>query len=182
MEPTRSDEDDLLRREASYGRGGFLLQFMLNTTLSDAERYPPKLSDTIVIDVNREAAPIRIIWASRKEQIIHAGLDLHEGLTISKETSHLLLIHDVAGAAAAVDRLVHMSLTENQQFALTSFVFRFGEGRFRDSTLLRPLNQGDYASVPAQLMRWNMETVNSVLSASTGLTNRCKAEAKLWVS
>ena len=112
----------------------------------------------------------------------HTGLELHEGLTISKETSRLLLAHDVAGAAATVDRLVRVPLTDSQRFALISFVFRLGEGRFRGSTLLRLLNQGDYTSVPAQLMRWNKETVNGVLRASTGLTNRCKAEAKLWVS
>jgi len=77
----------------------------------------------------------------------HTGLDLYEGLTTSKETSHLLLAHDVAAADAAVDRLIHVPLAENQRFTLISFVFRLGEGRLRDSTLLRILNQGDYASV-----------------------------------
>jgi hypothetical protein len=39
-DPQRSSEFDLLEREASYGRSGFTLQFMLDTRLFDAERYP----------------------------------------------------------------------------------------------------------------------------------------------
>lgn len=70
VEPSRFHEDDLLKREASYGRSGFMLQFMLDTTLSDAERYPLKLTDLVVMDVDREAAPIRIMWSSGPEYVV----------------------------------------------------------------------------------------------------------------
>lgn len=73
-----------------------------------------------------------------------------------------------------------MTLTDNQRFALISFVFNEGETKFLTSTLLRLLNAGDYAAVPTQLLRWNKETVNGVLVANEGLTNRRKAEIKLW--
>ncbi|MGQ5253982.1 phage terminase large subunit [Xanthomonas arboricola pv. corylina] len=66
----RFDEKDLMEREASYGRAGFALQFMLDTTLSDAEKYPLKLSDFIVMDVDREVAPIRVVWSSGKQQVV----------------------------------------------------------------------------------------------------------------
>ncbi len=55
-DPIRFNEADLQEREASYGRSGFALQFMLDTTLSDAERYPLKLADFIVMDIDREVA------------------------------------------------------------------------------------------------------------------------------
>jgi len=104
VEPTRFHEDDLLRREASYGRGGFLLQFMLDTTLSDAERYPLKLSDLIVMDVDREAAPIRIMWASGKEQVIDdipavgfTGDRLHRPMYLSKD------VEEYTGSIMSVD-------------------------------------------------------------------------------
>ena len=42
-DPNRFSNFDLLEREASYGRSGFALQFMLDTRLSDAERYPLKV-------------------------------------------------------------------------------------------------------------------------------------------
>lgn len=70
-EPSRFDEVDLTEREASYGRSGFMLQYQLDTTLSDAERYPLKLADLIITDVDREVAPVRITWASGPDQIIH---------------------------------------------------------------------------------------------------------------
>jgi len=42
-DPARFSDFDLLEREASYGRSGFALQFMLDKRLSDAERYPLKV-------------------------------------------------------------------------------------------------------------------------------------------
>ena len=51
-EPSRFTDVDLLEREASYGRSGFQLQFMLDTTMSDANRYPLKLHDLIVASLN----------------------------------------------------------------------------------------------------------------------------------
>lgn len=63
-DPRRFSDMDLAEREASYGRSGFALQFMLDTSLSDADRYPLKLSDLIVLDVNSELAPEKLVWAS----------------------------------------------------------------------------------------------------------------------
>ncbi len=64
VDPARFDEQDLLEREAEYGRSGFALQFMLDTTLSDENRYPLKLRDLICMDVDRERAPARIMWST----------------------------------------------------------------------------------------------------------------------
>jgi hypothetical protein len=69
-DPERFDDTDLIEREASYGRSGFALQFMLDTTLSDAERYPLKLGDLIVMDIDNEIGPSKVVWASGPEQII----------------------------------------------------------------------------------------------------------------
>ncbi len=63
----RFDEFDLAEREASYGRSGFALQFMLDTSLSDADRYPLKLSDLIVMDIDDERAPEKLVWARNPE-------------------------------------------------------------------------------------------------------------------
>jgi hypothetical protein len=64
VDPTRFDDDDLLEREMSYGRSGFALQFMLDTRLSDADKYPLKLSDLIVTSLNVDTAPERLIWSA----------------------------------------------------------------------------------------------------------------------
>ena len=67
---TRFREEDLLERESSMGRSNFMLQFMLDTSLSDAEKFPLKFADLIVNPVNPENAPQNIIWCSSPENIV----------------------------------------------------------------------------------------------------------------
>jgi hypothetical protein len=69
-DPRRFSDLDLAEREASYGRSGFALQFQLDTTLSDTDRYPLKLSDLVVMDVHTDVAPERIVWASGPQQAL----------------------------------------------------------------------------------------------------------------
>jgi hypothetical protein len=69
-DPARFGLEDLMEREASYGRSGFNLQFMLDTSLSDMERYPLKLSDLIVMDVHDDVAPERLIWGSSSDLVV----------------------------------------------------------------------------------------------------------------
>lgn len=66
-DPKRFGDLDLAEREASYGRSGFALQFQLDTSLSDLDRFPLRLSDLIVMDVAAELAPEKLVWASSPE-------------------------------------------------------------------------------------------------------------------
>jgi len=65
-DPDRFSEIDLLEREASYGRSQFTLQFQLDTTLSDLQRFPLRLSDLVVIEVDQDA-PEKLVWSSGAE-------------------------------------------------------------------------------------------------------------------
>ena len=71
-EPTddRFDNDDLIEREASMGRSNFMLQFQLDTSLSDAEKFPLKMADLIVTAVNPTEAPESIVWCSDPSNVI----------------------------------------------------------------------------------------------------------------
>jgi hypothetical protein len=69
-DPQRFNDFDLKKREASYGKTGFALQFMLNTNLSDIEKFPLKVHDLIVMDVNAEVGPEHVIWAGSDELVI----------------------------------------------------------------------------------------------------------------
>lgn len=69
-DPQRFTDFDLMEREASYGRSGFALQFMLDTRLSDAERYPLKVSDLIVMDIPVNEAPEKLVWSSDEQFVI----------------------------------------------------------------------------------------------------------------
>lgn len=70
-DPKRFDENELLERELSYGRSGFQLQFMLDTRLADADRYPLKLSDLIVMGVGASDAPEKPVWARGPGNVIN---------------------------------------------------------------------------------------------------------------
>lgn len=61
-DPLRFDEEDLQKRELSYRKAGFMLQFMLDTTLSDADKYPLKLRDLIVGIFPNDEAPLKLTW------------------------------------------------------------------------------------------------------------------------
>ena len=69
-DPDRFNEEDLIEREAAMGRSNFMLQFMLDTSLSDAEKFPLKMADLIVTSVNPKSAPDDIIWCSDPRNVI----------------------------------------------------------------------------------------------------------------
>ncbi len=66
----RFTDEDLIEREASMGRSNFMLQFQLDTTLSDAQKFPLKMADLIVTSVNPTTAPENIIWCSDPSKVI----------------------------------------------------------------------------------------------------------------
>ena len=69
-DPDRFDDEDLIEREAAMGRSNFMLQFMLDTSLSDAEKFPLKCADLIVTSVNPSEAPDHITWCSDPANVI----------------------------------------------------------------------------------------------------------------
>ena len=69
-DPDRFDHEDLVEREASMGRSNFMLQFMLDTSLSDAEKFPLKMADLVITSVNPKSAPDSVIWCSDPKNVI----------------------------------------------------------------------------------------------------------------
>jgi lysozyme len=56
-----------------------------------------------------------------------------------------LLKHEVnESCESTIERLVKVTLQQNQYDALVSFIYNVGASAFGDSTLLRMLNLGDY--------------------------------------
>jgi len=66
----RFTDDDLIEREASMGRSNFMLQFQLDTTLSDAQKFPLKMADLVITSVNPTTAPEDIVWCSDPSKVI----------------------------------------------------------------------------------------------------------------
>ncbi len=69
-DPDRFSNDDLVERESAMGRSNFMLQFMLDTSLSDAEKFPLKFSDLIITSVNPTQAPDSVVWCSDPRNVL----------------------------------------------------------------------------------------------------------------
>ena len=69
-DPDRFSNDDLIEREAAMGRSNFMLQFMLDTSLSDAEKFPLKCADLVVTSVNPSKSPDSVVWCSDPSNVI----------------------------------------------------------------------------------------------------------------
>ena len=69
-DPARFDHEDLLEREAAMGRSNYLLQFQLDTSLSDAEKFPLKMADLVITSVNPDTAPDSVVWCSDPSNVI----------------------------------------------------------------------------------------------------------------
>ncbi len=67
---TRFSEINLLEREQSMSRSNFMLQFMLDTSLSDALKFPLKLSDFSVFPLDPQRGPSDVIWGADKETLL----------------------------------------------------------------------------------------------------------------
>jgi len=102
--------------------------------------------------------------------------DVKEGDSIDQEAAEAFLIEDLEKFEQAVTRLVEVPLTQQQFDALVSWTFNLGAGNLAESTLLRKLNNYQYAEVPEQMMRW-VRAGGQVLD---GLVRRRAAEAALF--
>ena len=64
---TRFNEDELVGIEAK-GRSAFALQYMLDTSLSDAERYPLKQFDLVTMSLSPLKAPLTVQWGRENDK------------------------------------------------------------------------------------------------------------------
>jgi len=98
------------------------------------------------------------------------------GDKITEDQAEVFLCEDLEWVENCINKYVHVELTQNKFDALASLIFNIGCTNFRNSTLLRLLNQGDDCS--GQFLRWNKQG-NQVLR---GLTLRREEERRLFLS
>lgn len=101
---------------------------------------------------------------------------VYKGMVITHEESQQLLAEDIEWVEDCINKYVYVVLTQNQFDALACFVFNVGCMAFKNSTLLKKLNNKDYSGAALQFGRWNKQA-GEVLA---GLTNRRAAEASLF--
>jgi hypothetical protein len=66
-DPERFSHEDLLQRQASMTKSTFQLQFMLNCRLATLDRYPIRLGDLVVMEIDASALPETVVWSSSPE-------------------------------------------------------------------------------------------------------------------
>jgi hypothetical protein len=62
-EPRRFPDDVLCEKEALLSTSAFKLQFMLDTSLADKERYPLRLKDLVVMPLDKQQGPMTLVWS-----------------------------------------------------------------------------------------------------------------------
>lgn len=70
VDPLRFDWDELEARQLSIGRSTFNLQFLLDISLSDEEKFPLKLRDLCVFRLNREQGPNKVVWMANGDKAL----------------------------------------------------------------------------------------------------------------
>jgi len=77
-DPERFSHDDLLQRKAAMTKASFELQFMLNTRLATLDRFPIRLGDLIVMDIDGTALPETVVWSNqpdvRLQELVCVGM------------------------------------------------------------------------------------------------------------
>jgi lysozyme len=99
---------------------------------------------------------------------------------ISEQQAEAYLANDCEDLSKDVERLVKVSLNQNQKDALISFCYNLGVGAFTRSTLLKKLNQGDYQGAAAEFPRWDKAIVDGVKQSLPGLVRRRAEEKALF--
>ena len=112
-DPKRFTIGDLIDRQSEYGKAGFALQFMLNTQLSDLERFPLKVRDLIIAPIDPAGAPMALNWMPDPERVC-------------KELTNLAMVGD---------RFYHPRSVDPQFSAFTGSIMSIDpSGRGKDET------------------------------------------------
>jgi lysozyme len=111
------------------------------------------------------------------------GPEARPGRTLTKKQGEELLRRELEDDCATVQRLVKVTLNQNQFDALVSFVYNVGSGNLSKSTLLKLINRGNFTAASAQFVRFNRarDRKTGQYMILNGLTRRRKAEMALFI-
>ena len=84
----------------------------------------------------------------------HYGADVKKGMVITQKQANEFLKNDVKVFEDTVNNAVKVSLTQSMFNALVSFTYNVGGTNFRNSTLLKKLNEGDYEGASNEFPKW----------------------------
>ena len=96
-----------------------------------------------------------------KSEVASGKIELSDGSVIDLRNNRIsqknimrLLEDDLISRDKVVNQWVKVPLEQGQFDALVHFVFNVGAGAFKNSTLLKKLNSGDFSAVPVFYLQW----------------------------
>lgn len=112
----------------------------------------------------------------------HKNPSIRAGTSISPKTAERYLRSDLAAREDFVRSVVTVPLNENEFSALVALSYNIGNGSFKNSTVLRLLNEGDREAAANAFLMWNKVKRDGELTQSTHLTGRREAERDLFLA
>lgn len=106
----------------------------------------------------------------------HTG-GVREGDVCTQAEADAWLKADVRTAEDAVNRLVKVTLSQDEFDALVSWTCNLGEGNLQKSTMLKYLNQMKYDQAADEMLKW----ISPGTSVEKGLRRRRDMEWKLFL-
>ena len=104
------------------------------------------------------------------------GIKVKKGDTCTEVQAKAYMAHDLKKFESAVNSAVTVPINQNQLDALVSLAYNIGTSAFKESTLLKKINLGDYKGAATQFNVWN-KGGGKVMQ---GLVNRRAVERKLF--
>lgn len=166
-DPKRFDEEEIFKRSLSYGKAGFALQYMLNTRLSDAEKYPLKVSDLIVTDLDMFESSVKWSWANTRETLLKnvpctamKGDYFYEELSRSPDTMpYQMTIMAIDTSGRGSDETAYVVLKYLNGYLFLMDVGGFSEG-YSDLTLTQLATRAKF---------WDVNTVVTEANFGDGM-------------
>lgn len=106
------------------------------------------------------------------------GVPVQPGMVITKFKAEQLLRRGIVSYEQALNKVIKVPVTQAQFDAMLSLAWNIGTRAFSTSTLLKMLNQKDYAGAADQFLRWN----RAGGKVMPGLVRRRAAERQLFIS
>ncbi len=108
----------------------------------------------------------------------HTGDDVVWNTKWTQDYADYKMLQDVQKKAVQpLNRMIDVTLSQNQFDALVSLCYNIGQGHFSTSRVLGCINKELFYSVPEAILEWDLIGGNP----SAGLKRRRKAEVALWL-
>lgn len=105
------------------------------------------------------------------------GIRVKKGDTCTLDQAKTYMQNDLKSFEQTVNNTVKVPLNQNQFDALVSLAYNIGSTAFKNSTLVKRLNEGNYKAAANQFNVW----VNAGGKRMQGLVNRRAAESTLFL-